>query len=110
MQRLDEMDVVFGFKNDFLIKKSIQWLEEFSNDQLHVTSAVIIANYMRTDENSLRMIKNEKKPHVLIIRILEKLYCNEPTLQKINVVHSLLSALRNFCVNGKKSILFSSYF
>jgi hypothetical protein len=50
----------------------------------------------------MRMIQHEKKPHAQIVRVLNKLHSNETSLQQINVIHSLLGALRNFCVAGKR--------
>jgi hypothetical protein len=55
------------------------------------------------DQSSMAMIKHEKQPHVLLIRVLERIYSKMPTLKQINVVHSLLGALRNFCVAGKSN-------
>lgn len=59
------------------------------------------------------MIKHEQKPHVKIINLLKN-YSNlgsVATLQQINVSHSLLATLRNFCIAGKilkKNIIIKS--
>ena len=48
----------------------------------------------------LKIIKDPREPHVKILKILQKYnqLVKDPTLQQINVIHSLLGALRNFCV------------
>ena len=40
--------MVFEYKNNLVLNKGIEWLDKYQNDQLFVTSAVIIANYMRS--------------------------------------------------------------
>lgn len=68
---------------------------------LYLVHIMIAYSYsLRVDENSLRMINHELKPHELILNTLNELYKESPSLQEINVVHSFLGAMRNFCVNG----------
>jgi hypothetical protein len=61
------------------------------------------------DECVLKILKDPREPHVKLLSILNK-YNNlekDPTLSQINVIHSLLGALRNFCVavNTRDEIL-----
>ena len=44
----DKVDLIFEYKNNLVLNRGLDWLIKFDNEQLYVTSAVIIANYMRS--------------------------------------------------------------
>jgi hypothetical protein len=54
----EQIDMVFEYRSGLLVKKAIQWLDEFDNGQLFVASAVIIANYMRSGKDFFITIVN----------------------------------------------------
>lgn len=43
----DNIDAVFNYGDNLLIDKASEWLNRFESEQLYLSSAVIIANYMR---------------------------------------------------------------
>ena len=50
----------------------------------------------------MEVVGHKKQPHVKIINLL-KVYNklgDKATLQQINISHSLLSTLKNFCIAG----------
>lgn len=55
------------------------------------------------DEKALKLVQHKNQPHVRILQILKKYneLGSNATLQQINVSHSLLSTLKNFCIAGK---------
>ncbi|CAF0705142.1 unnamed protein product [Brachionus calyciflorus] len=105
----DNIDIIFKYRNNLILEKATEWLDKFENEQLYLSSAVIIANYMRNDEKTLELIKHENKPHVKIIQLLKKYnkLGSKATLQQINVSHCLLSTLKNFCIaaSSKEELL-----
>lgn len=99
----EKVEKVFEYRDNLLLNKAIDWLKESHNEQLHVTSAVILANYMTNDENVARLLQDSREPHVRLIQLLNKYQamCEENQLvglQHTNVIHSLIGAMRNFCV------------
>jgi len=99
----ENVEKVFEYQDNLLLNKAIDWLTEFDNEQLHVTSAVILANYMTNDTNVAKLLQDSRAPHVRLIQLLNKyqVMCEENQLggiQHTNVIHSLIGALRNFCV------------
>jgi hypothetical protein len=96
----ENVDIIFEYKSNLVLDKGLDYLAKFENEQLYVTAAVIVANFMRNDASVLKIIKDAREPHVKILNILSQYNRLEtdPTLQQINVTHSLLGALRNFCV------------
>ena len=44
----DKIDEIFDYKNNLLLTKAIEWLESFKTENLFVSAAVIIANYLRS--------------------------------------------------------------
>lgn len=54
------------------------------------------------DSKAMEVVGHSKQPHIKIINLL-KVYSkfgNKATLQQINISHSLLSTLKNFCIAG----------
>lgn len=95
----ENVDSIFEYRNNFVLNKGIDWLCTSENEQLHVASSVIIANYMRNDVNAEKCFRDKRQPHVKILKALEKYSENKsPSLPQINVIFSLLGALRNFCI------------
>jgi hypothetical protein len=53
------------------------------------------------------LIKHEKKPHVKLIKLIESnssIEAEKQIIEKINLIHSILGALRNLCISGKLKI------
>ena len=46
----DNVDLIFEYKSNLILNKSLDWLAKYENEQLYVTAAVIIANFMRNGE------------------------------------------------------------
>jgi len=44
----EKPDSIFAYSDSLIVNKAIQWITEFNSDQLHIASAVIIANYLRS--------------------------------------------------------------
>lgn len=59
-----------------------------------------MANYMRSDDKVMDLIKHESEPHKKLIQLLSTYASSAKTatLQQTNVSHSLLGSVRNFCV------------
>jgi hypothetical protein len=63
----------------------------------------------KIDEYVLRMVKDAREPHAKLIKLV-RFYCDKEAsntavnrsnaLNRINVIHSLMGAIRNFCVAG----------
>ncbi len=99
----ERVEKVFEYGDHLLLNKAIEWLNESSSEQLHVTSAVILANYMTNDENVAKLLQDPREPHVRLIQMLNVYLsrCDENPLgglQHTSAIHSLIGALRNFCV------------
>ncbi|RNA18157.1 rap1 GTPase-GDP dissociation stimulator 1 isoform X1 [Brachionus plicatilis] len=105
----DNIDMIYKYKDNFILEKAVDWLEKFQCEQLYLASAVIIANYMRNDSKAIEIVGHKNQPHVKIINLLRKYndLGTSATLQQINVSHSLLSTLKNFCiaVSSKEELL-----
>lgn len=43
----DNTDMIYKYKNNFILDKAIEWFEKFQSEQLYLASAIIIANYMQ---------------------------------------------------------------
>ena len=41
-------EAIFNYKDGVVVNKAVEWLTEFNSEQLHIASAVIIANYLRS--------------------------------------------------------------
>lgn len=97
----EDPSAIYAYKNQFILNKAIDWLcDEYRNDQLYVASAVIIANFLRSDESVQTLLTDKREPHVKILNILKSYQASSsPTLQHINLIHSFLGSLRNFCVS-----------
>lgn len=109
-----------------ILNRSIEWLSKFGSEELYVTSAVLMANYMRNgkdfliylhtigvflesvvkhniqkkDERVMNLMNRKSEPHKKLLDLLSRYSqtVNTATMQHINVMHSLLGSLRNFCV------------
>lgn len=96
----EKPDDMFAYKDGLILYKAIDWLCLFENDQLYIASAVIIANYLRSDESVQKILLDSRQPHVKILNLLKSYHAvTNQTLQHINLIHSFLGALRNFCVS-----------
>ena len=64
------------------------------------TSPIFKYSFLFLDEKVLKIIKDPREPHAKILNILQRYnqLDKDPSLQQINVIHSLLGAVRNFCV------------
>lgn len=97
----EKPDELFAYKDQLLLNKAINWIcEDLKNEQLYIASAVIIANYLRSDDSVQKLLIDKREPHVKILNLLKSYHSVEnQTLQHINLIHSFLGALRNFCVS-----------
>lgn len=43
----DNIDMIYQYKDNFILDKAIEWFEKFQSEQLYLAAAVVIANYMR---------------------------------------------------------------
>jgi len=44
----EKPDAIFAYGDGLVINKAVEWLSRFDSEQLHIASAVIIANYLRS--------------------------------------------------------------
>lgn len=52
----DNTDIIYKYRNNFILDKAIEWFENFQNEQLYLASTIIIANYMQNGKYSLKQI------------------------------------------------------
>lgn len=50
----ENVEIMFEYKNNLILTKAINWLNQTKSEQLYVTSAVVIANFMRSGKIKLR--------------------------------------------------------
>ena len=108
-----------------ILNKGIEWLDSFKTENLFLSAAVIIANYLRSgncllfvsdkqfqlvklflnltlDEYVKKLMQDSRQPHVKIIEIIKSFIPIEKlSISQINKIHSFLGCLRNFCVAGE---------